>query len=146
VAEKARRIVVKPAVEMPVGRLQFWKDNPRWLPEEGEAALTRSMVEDPEMLWAKPLLVEPDGTVLWGNQRLRIARKLRWKTIPASTVSGLTRPQAATWALRDNNHYGLWDTRPLAEMLADLSGAGVDLALTGFLSADLDRYLEALTE
>ncbi len=46
-----------------------------------------------------------------------------------------------TWALRDNNPYGHWDARPLGEMLSGLARDGVDLVLTGFSSADRDRYL-----
>ena len=126
---------------MEVDRLEFWPENPRWLPAEGEAALRRSMLEDPEMLRAKPLLVLPDATVLWGNQRLLVGRKLGLKTLPGRTVSGLTRTQEKTWALRDNASYGAWDPRPLGEMLAELESEGVELVLTGLTSADLDRYL-----
>jgi DNA modification methylase len=59
----------------------------------------------------------------------------------AAGDGGLTRVEEMTWALRDNNTFGLWDARSLGEMLAELAGGGVDLVLTGFSSADLDRYL-----
>jgi site-specific DNA-methyltransferase (adenine-specific) len=48
------------------------------------------------------------------------------------------------WALRDNSSYGAWDEPALAELLAELDLAGVDLALTGFADRDLDRILAGL--
>jgi hypothetical protein len=64
VAGRKRRITVEPAVAMAVDQLRFWAGNPRWLPAEGEAGLTQSMLESPEMLWAKPLLVTA-GSRAW---------------------------------------------------------------------------------
>src|SRR5207244_5941955 len=98
------------------------------------------LLEDREMLAARPLLALPDGTVFAGNQRLRAARELGWRTIPVLTVE-LEWGRARLWALRDNNPYGEWDEPLLAELLAELAADGVDLALAGFGSADLDRLL-----
>ncbi len=95
------------------------------------------------MLWARPLIALPDGTVICGNQRLLAARELGWQTIPTITVD-LDRDRARLWALRDNNQYGEWDEQALAELLGELAADGVDLALTGFQSRDLDRLLAGL--
>jgi DNA modification methylase len=124
-----------------VAGLRLWEENPRGHTAEGVAALELSMLADPAMLRAKPLLSTPDGRVLWGNLRLLVAQKLGWELIPTQTVSGLTATQERTWALRDNQSYGYWDERALGEMLTGLANEGVDLILTGFMSADLDRYL-----
>ena len=130
-------------IEIPLERLQPWAENPRTIREPRLEDLKRSLVEDREMLAARPLLALPDGTVFAGNQRLRAARELGWDTIPVLTVE-LDWERARVWALRDNNPYGEWDEPALAELLAELAADGVDLALAGFGSADLDRLLGAL--
>lgn len=141
VAARRKQVVVGAVAETPLAGLLPWEENPRGITSEASFALRRSLLSDPEMLWAKPLLITPEGRVLWGNMRLAVARDLGWVTIPAVTVTGLSRTQERLWALRDNQSYGYWDTQSLGEMLAELSGEGVDLILTGFMSADLDRYL-----
>ena len=130
-------------VEVPLERLRPWPENPRRISEARLADLKRALVEDPEMLAARPLLALPDGTVIAGNQRLRAARELGWSAIPVLTVA-LEWERARLWALRDNNPYGEWDEPALAELLAELGAGGVDLALAGFGSADLDRLLAEL--
>jgi DNA modification methylase len=92
------------------------------------------------MLRARPLIVLPDGTVVGGNQRLRAVRELGWKRVPV-VVADLDWQRARLWALRDNAAYGVWEEKALGELLAELAGDGVDLALTGFGSGDLDRLL-----
>ncbi len=96
------------------------------------------------MLWARPLIALLDGTVVCGNQRLLAVLALGWETVPALFVD-LDRERARLWALRDNAAYGEWDEPVLAELLAELAGDGVELALTGFASSDLDRILAGLT-
>jgi DNA modification methylase len=95
------------------------------------------------MLWARPLIALPDGTVVCGNQRLRAAVELGWETIP-TVVADLDPERAQLWALRDNAAYGEWDEPALSELLAELAAGGVDLALTGFETVDLDRLLAGL--
>lgn len=95
------------------------------------------------MLVARPLIALPDGTVICGNQRLLAAQKLGWPSLPTVTVD-LDRQRARSWALRDNNSYGRWQEPALAELLAEMKGEGVDLALTGFADRDLDLILAGL--
>ncbi len=103
----------------------------------------RMLSEDSEMLWARPVIALLDGTVICGNQRLIAARALGWKSIPVLFVD-LDWERAKTWALRDNNQSGDWDEPMLAELLAELERGGLDLALTGFESSDLDRILAGI--
>jgi hypothetical protein len=126
--------------EVPLTRLSLWSENPRRIRPERLADLRQALVADPEMLWAKPLLALPDGTVIWGNMRLLAARELGWSTLPVLTVD-LNPERARLWALRDNQAYGEWDEPALAELLAELAGQGVDLALTGCLGLPLAMKL-----
>jgi DNA modification methylase len=130
-------------VETPLEGLRPWADNPRRITAERLEELKQALVADREMLAARPLLALLDGTVIAGNQRLRAAQELGWQTIPVLFVD-LDPERARLWALRDNNAWGEWDEPVLADLLAELSAGGVDLALSGFASSDLDRILASL--
>ena len=123
--------------------LRPWPDNPRRISGERLEALKQSMVADPAMLWARPLLALRDGTVFSGNQRLRVALELGWESIPVLYVD-LEWDRARTWALRDNAAYGEWDEPVLAELLAELAAEGIDLILTGLTGGDIDRILAGI--
>jgi hypothetical protein len=130
-------------VEVAVTELRPWEGNPRRISPERLHDLKHALEADREMLRARPVLALPDGTVFAGNQRLRAAHELGWETIPVLYVE-LEWERARTWALRDNNIWGEWDEPALAELLAELTADGVELALTGFSSGDLDRILGTL--
>jgi hypothetical protein len=130
-------------VEMPLSALRPWPDNPRFISASALEQLKQALISDPAMLWARPVIALLDGTVVCGNQRLLVACELGWQTIPAITVD-LDHDHARVWALRDNNQYGEWDEAALAELLSELAADGIDLALTGFASNDLDRLLASL--
>ena len=125
--------------------LRPWPDNPRTISGERLEELKQALVADPEMLWARPLLALPDGTVIAGNQRLRAARELGWETIPVFVPSTSSRERARMWALRDNNAYGEWDEPALAELLAELAGRGRrSRADRASPTRDLDRILAGI--
>lgn len=126
--------------EVLVATLRPWGGNPRLIASGRMEGLKGSLLDDPAMLWARPLIALLDGTVICGNQRLRAAVELGWERIPVLYVD-LSWERAKVWALRDNNQWGEWDDALLAELLAELGAGGVDLALAGFESRDLDRLL-----
>jgi hypothetical protein len=126
--------------EVPVGWLRPWPEQLRTITPERLAELKLGLRDDPEMLWARPLLVLHDGTVVGGNQRLRAVRELGWERVPV-VVANLGWERARLWALRDNASYGVWEEEALGQLLAELAAGGVDLALTGFRSGELDRLL-----
>ncbi len=130
--------------EVAVAGLRPWPENPRRIRPERLADLKRTLTADREMLWARPLIALPDGTVICGNQRLLAAVELGWETIPAVTVE-LDPERAKLWALRDNNGFGDWDQPALAELLEELRLDGVELALTGFGSGAIDEILAGIT-
>jgi DNA modification methylase len=129
--------------EVAVARLHTWERNPRRISPSRLEDLQQALVADPAMLWARPLIVLPDGTVVCGNQRLRAAVELGWETMPALVVD-LDPERARVWALRDNVAYGEWDEPALSGLLGELAAGGLDLALTGFETTDLDRLLDDL--
>jgi DNA modification methylase len=133
-----------PAIRaVPLESLRAWSENPRTITPERLQDLKRALQSDPEMLWSRPLVALPDGVVVCGNQRLHAARELGWATIPAITAD-LDPQRARLWALRDNSAYGDWNETALAELLAELSSDGVELALTGLAGRNIDRILAGI--
>jgi DNA modification methylase len=136
----AARSIISSVQDIPLDRLRCWADNPRRIAPARLEDLRRALAEDPEMLWARPLIALPDGTVVAGNQRLIALGELGWASVPVVVVD-ISWERARVWALRDNAVYGEWDEEALAELLNELAADGVDLALTGFEAAELDRLL-----
>lgn len=124
----------------PVEALKPWPRNPRRITDEKMAQLKRMLSADYEMLWARPLIARPDGTVIMGNMRLRAARELGWSQIPTTFVH-VSDEQARVWALRDNQGAGEWEVPDLALLLAEMQAAGTDLDLAGFGEDELGRLL-----
>lgn len=125
-------------------KLAIARFNPRRIAPERLEALKRSMLADPLMLEARPVVALPDGTVVCGNMRVRAAVELGWAEIPAVTVD-LDEQTARQWMLRDNNAYGEWETDALGELLAELERSGADLELAGFPESELDALLRVAT-
>jgi DNA modification methylase len=134
-----------PVVEVALEQLRLWDRNPRWIAPASLENLKQTLTDDPEMLRARPLIVLPDGTVVCGNMRLRAAQELGWRSLPV-VFADLDPERAAIWALRDNSSWGEWDDVALSDLLGDLAEAGVDLALVGFESREIDRLLAGFDE
>lgn len=123
--------------DTPVARLKPHPANPRTISRDALERLKKTLTADPEMLQARPLIALPDGTVIAGNQRLRAALELGWKTIPVATVD-LDEQTARTWMLRDNAAFGDWDWAAVGDLLD-----GLDPELAGFAALDLDGIAAA---
>ncbi len=80
-----------------------------------------------------------DGVVLAGNGRLRVAREMGWESIAVVWMDG-TDAELRAYAILDNKTSDLaeWDELALAESLAELARADVDLSAMGFSSAEID--------
>ena len=126
--------------DVPLEELRLWDRNPRKISQAALDSPIASLVADPSMMRARPVIALPDGRVIAGNMRLRAAEQLGWPTVPA-VYADLDEPTATTWALRDNNPYGEWDEPALADLLNELRQADVDLGLTGFTEQALDDLL-----
>lgn len=127
----------------PLAELRPHPRNPRTIRPARLEQLKANLAADPEMLWARPLIALPDGTVVAGNMRLRAAEQLGWKTIPVVTVD-LDEDRATLWALRDNRPFGEDDEDLTGELLAELMARDVPLELTGFSPDDLEALLFGL--
>ena len=99
-----------------------------------------------------PILVDDAGLVLAGHGRLAAAKLLVLESVPTLTASGLSVAQKRAYVLADNKlaEKAGWDREILAIELGELANLlpqeGLDLALTGFDSAEIDSVLGDFSE
>jgi ParB-like chromosome segregation protein Spo0J len=123
----------------PVKQLSLLENNPRKITKEQFNKLIKSMQDDPDFLWKRPLLVnkvEGKHTVYAGNQRLRAAKKLKWTEIPCIVEQNLTDEIMKSRIVKDNKAFGNWDWDELANSfeVEDLLECGFSLEELGDFS------------
>lgn len=95
--------------------------NPRRISDSQRAALRRSLEEFGAV---EPAVVNADGTIIGGHQRVVEAREMGWRTFPVVHVD-LDDEQAKLLNLALNKIAGEWDEPRLAELLAELEGGAL---------------------
>ena len=109
-------------------------DNPRKITDAQMDKLKESIRRDPEFMVLRPMVIDEDGTVLGGNQRLRAITELGMQEVPDSWVvkaGDLTDEQKRRFILVDNAPGGMageWDVDLLANEweLPELEELGFD--------------------
>lgn len=136
-------------LEFNEGQIEGLSKNPRYLKESEYDKLKKSLIESPEFLEYKPLMVyamnNDNYVTICGNMRLRVARKLRegghteFDTIPCVILKADTPiEKIKEYAIKDNVQAGNWDWDELANgewETDDLQNWGVDCS---FLNTDED--------
>lgn len=129
------------------GQIEGLSKNPRWLHDDEGKRLKKSLIDSPEFLEYKPLMVyamdNGKYVTICGNMRLRIALQLReegyseFDTIPCVILKADTPiEKIKEYAIKDNVQAGNWDWNELANgewEIEDLDEWGVN---TSFLNAD----------
>jgi hypothetical protein len=134
---------------VPPSELTPWPDNPRTIDRDEFDALCRALLDDPEMMEARPLVAIKgqtwcaDGTVIAGNMRLRAVQHLGWRTVPV-VYRSLDEQTARMVALRDNKPFGRDNEDELAEMLHGLAETGTDLASLGYTARESKKLLDSV--
>ncbi len=94
-------------------KLRTSPSNPRAIRENKMDQLMRSISEDPELMQARPLIVNERMEVLAGNQRLRACVALGWAEVPCVVVDWDEQKQKRVM-VKDNVSAGEWDWDTLA--------------------------------
>ena len=105
------------------------------------ASLRRSIVEFQIFV---PLIIDRVGNVLAGVARLRCATDLGFTTVPVIVVAHLSEANKRLFAMADNKipELSTWDLPMLKLEMGELSlDLDLDLSVTGFDTADIDRIL-----
>lgn len=87
--------------------------NPRIIKNEKYKKLKKSIIDFPDMLEVRPLVVDDDMIVLGGNMRLKACKDVGLKEVPIIRFKNLTDEQKNEFILKDNQSFGDWDFNAL---------------------------------
>lgn len=91
-----------------VSQLLSNPNNPRVIKDDKFKKLVNSIKEFPEMLEARPVVVNPDMIVLGGNMRLKALKEAGVKEVPVY-VASWDEIKQKQFIIKDNVGYGEWD-------------------------------------
>ncbi len=93
--------------------------------------------------WRQPIVVAEDGVIILGHTRRLAAILLKLTTVPVHVATGLSKAQVKALRLADNRTHdnASWDLDLLEAEFERLRETGIDLALTAFDQAEIDRFL-----
>jgi ParB-like chromosome segregation protein Spo0J len=98
--------------------------------------------------WTMPVLADENGGILAGHGRVSAAELNGYTEAPVITARGWSDAKKRAYIIADNKlslNAG-WDEELLGLELLELRDAGVELALTGFESAELMNLLREIDE
>lgn len=105
--------------EIEVSKLILSEKNPRYISKEKFDKLCESLKHDPAFVKARPVLVNliNDKYIVYaGHQRIRAAKKMKWKTIHCDVEENLHELIVSERTIKDNAHYGAWDFDLLSDV------------------------------
>jgi len=141
--------------KVPIDSIKISTSNPRTIKKDKLKKLMKSIMEFPEMMELRPIIVDENNIVLGGNMRLQACLNLKHKEVPIVKVNDLTDEQKKEFVIKDNASFGEWDWDVLANNweVTDLSDWGLDIPSVYFdddeepefdkdeLSTHLDSYI-----
>ena len=83
-------------------------NNPRAIRKDQLNKLVKSLEEFPEMLEARPIVIDKEGTVLGGNMRLKAAQLAGLDEVPVY-VREWDEDKDGQFIIKDNVSFGEWD-------------------------------------
>jgi len=90
-------------------------NNPRYIKDEKYKKLVKSIVDFPEMLKIRPIVVDADNMVLGGNMRLKSCQDAGLVEVPILKATELTEEQKKEFIIKDNQSFGDWDMLTLKD-------------------------------
>ena len=104
-------------------------NNPRHIKKDDFDRLKQSLKDFPEMLEAREIVVDENGTILGGNQRYEALKANGITETTVKRVEGWSEEKKREFVIRDNVANGEWDMDVLANEWSDepLGEWGVDL-------------------
>lgn len=105
--------------------------NPRKRLKPGDEEYEKLKRSVETFTYVDPIIVNADGTVIGGHQRLFVLRDLGYDAADVSVVD-LNKNDEKALNIALNKIAGEWDEEKLAEIFADLQAADYDATVTGF--------------
>jgi ParB-like chromosome segregation protein Spo0J len=84
-------------------------NNPRIIKDDKFKKLVKSIKEFPEMLEARPIVVDDNMIVLGGNMRLKACKEAGLKEVSIIKFNDLSEEKKKEFIIKDNVGYGEWD-------------------------------------
>lgn len=84
-------------------------NNPRIIKDDKYKKLVKSIRDFPEMLEARPIVVDDDGIVLGGNMRLKACKEAGLEEVSIIRFNDLSEEKKKEFIVKDNVGYGEWD-------------------------------------
>ena len=124
----------------PLKTLKANPNNPRVIRDEKFKKLVKSIKEFPEMLEARPVVVNPDMVVLGGNMRLKALREAGVEEAPVY-IASWDEVKQRQFIIKDNGGFGEWDWDALANEWNEEELQDWGLDIPGF--EEMQEVLEA---
>jgi len=124
---------------LPLNNLIPNPDNPRTIKNASFKKLVKSLKEFPEMLDARPVVVNKDMMILGGNMRYKAAQEAGYTELPVKIVDWSEEKQKE-FIIKDNTESGEWDWDLIANEwdVEQLDEWGVDLP-TDLLKTEVEE-------
>jgi hypothetical protein len=109
--------------QIPMSQLHVNPKNPRLIKDAAFRHLVKSLADCPELFNARPCICSDrsgKNIILGGNMRYMAAKELKYKTVPAIIMSGLTEAQEREISIKDNGTFGEFDYDILSNEWSDL--------------------------
>ena len=114
--------------------------NPRKRLQPGDEEYERLKTSIETFGYVDPIIINADGTVIGGHQRLFVLRDLGYSEADVAVVD-LSKADEKALNIALNKIIGEWDEEKLAAIFAELDAEGYDLTLTGFGEDELSGLL-----
>ena len=102
-----------------IGEISPNPDNPRVIKDHRFRLLVKSIVDFPEMLGFREVVVDENKVILGGNMRYKACVEAGVKELTVTMISGLDAKRKAEFIIKDNANYGVWDWDSLANNWTD---------------------------
>ena len=99
---------------MDIKEIKLNPNNPRFIKDDKFALLKKSIQEFPDMLEKRPLVIDENNVILWGNMRYRACKELWIKDLPVIVADWWSEEQKKEFLIKDNVWFWEWDMDSLA--------------------------------
>ena len=126
-------------VALPIDSLKPAAYNPRKKLKKGDKEYEKIKKSIVEFGYVDPIIVNYDGTVIGGHQRLTVLSDLGYKKVQCVQVQIDDENKVKALNVALNKITGTWNEELLADLMVDLQDADFNLDLTGFEAPEIDQ-------
>lgn len=124
---------------LPIDSLKPAGYNPRKKLKKGDKEYEKIKKSIVEFGYVDPIIVNFDGTVIGGHQRLTVLSDLGYKEVQCVQVRIDDENKVKALNVALNKITGAWNEELLADLMVDLQDADFNLDLTGFEAPEIDQ-------